>query len=164
MINQKLLVKKGIHKMLSNTVRLAVISVITISLVLADQSSYMDNSQLFKIDDSNSFQNQLQNPSRMDSQANFQSSSTTCDDYWAYLTEFSEVFGVITIPQPQYNLSKIHLIGLIQITLSVAADLPSVSFWFMHAVKFVSLSLLNTYIWLHNLSSLELISGRTKNV
>lgn len=134
--------------MSTDTIRLAVISVIAISLVLADQS-YMDNFEIYKSDAINSFPNTYQYPqsynnnpvdryqissifnnvnnnenfpSRTNPQGNFQSSSTACGDYWAYQTESNEVIGFVTIPQPHY------IQGIIKITLSVAAHLPSVSF------------------------------------
>lgn len=135
--------------MSTDTIRLAVISAIAISLVLADISSAMDNNfEIYKVDAINSFSNTYQYPqsynnpvdryqissilnnvnnnenfpSRIEPQTSFQSSSTSCDDYWAYQTESGEVFGIITIPQPHYKQ------GIIQLTLSVAARLPSVSF------------------------------------
>lgn len=119
-----------------------VVSAITISLVLSEpQFGNYESFNVYEIDTNNGnptshrinpgqnynnhrYQsNPLNNPlanSDFDSR-NDQQSSTSCDSYWSYQTDYTEKFGIISIPNPDYQKSVIRAL------LSVAERLPTVS-------------------------------------
>lgn len=125
--------------------RLCVVSVVTISLVLAEpsQMNIFNNfdyesfnlepitTNYYRHDQSRTHYgksnnryfdpyNQQNQNSDIVTGSDFQPPS--CDSYWHYENNYDGVYGIVTIPDPDYRKIDVRL------TLSVAAQLPSVSF------------------------------------
>lgn len=118
-----------------------IVNAITISLVFSEpQHGNYESFDVFEIDTINGVptthrvnpgqnynnhryqSNPLSNPlANSDFNNRNDQQSTSCDSFWSYQTDYTEKFGIISIPNPHYEKSVIRAL------LSVAERLPTVS-------------------------------------
>lgn len=139
--------------MLVDKIRFAAISALTISLVFSEPTPQNGNFNIYEVNSLNGIVNVLSGHDQIPNNHNHYhynqyqqapfltqqtgtrnsepvyQSSDACENYWSIQNDFNEVKGIITIPQPHYTKGFLH------ISLSVAARLPTVSFYFMQDIN-----------------------------